>query len=54
MNKELHTRCATQEEKEEAVKKIKSLEEIVLAENRWDTWHVGGVKEHLSSSTKDA
>ncbi|MCX6761554.1 MAG: hypothetical protein NTY33_01790 [Candidatus Moranbacteria bacterium] len=27
--------------------KIRQMEKAVLAENRWDTWHVGGVREHL-------
>ena len=34
--------------------KIILAEKAILRENRWDTWHVGGVREHLSLSTKDA
>lgn len=29
------------------INKINELEKLVLSENRWDTWHVGGVREHL-------
>jgi hypothetical protein len=34
--------------------KIICAEKTVLRESRWDTWHVGGVREHLSLSSKDA
>lgn len=28
--------------------RIRLFEKFVLTENRWDTWHVGGVREHLA------
>lgn len=33
----------------EVANKILLAEKKVLHENRWDTWHVGGVREHLTS-----